>query len=236
MKKKLIGIIIGILIGTLLTTGVIFANPELLFNSVNIDVNGNTVAQKNQNYTLSNGSEVPFSIVYNGTTYLPFRKLGELMNKEISWDEKTETAYCYDKESNPSGIAFYLDEVSDYYKTHIEILLDIVNNRYNILGENNKSITAEYLQTFNDDLYICNTDYNESKEYILNTTNNSDFIECIELLDQIQRIANDSQKLATSLCISYDETKHQELYDLDHNTSVISRQVSSLLTKYQSIY
>ncbi len=232
MKNKFTGIIIGILIGALTMGSVIYANPELLFNSVNIEVNGSKVAEKNQNYTLSDGTEVPFSIVYNGTTYLPFRKLGELMNKEIGWDAETETAYCFDTQSNPSGVAFYLDNFVDFYNNYVSILLDLVDDYYT-LGL--KEDTADYLQKFNDQLYNYNTEYNEGKKYILNNTTNPDFIKTTEILDQMQTIVNEAQKLATNLCLAYDVTNSEKLHELKLNIADLAINTIPLLSKYKTL-
>lgn len=65
--------------------------PELGFNRFNIKVNGDIVANAGESYTLSNGAEVPFSIVYQDTTYVPVRKLGEIMCKAVDFDGITST-------------------------------------------------------------------------------------------------------------------------------------------------
>ncbi|MCD8391052.1 MAG: copper amine oxidase N-terminal domain-containing protein, partial [Firmicutes bacterium] len=38
----------------------------------------------------ADGDEV-HPIVYNGTTYLPLRAIGELMGKSVSWEDNTKT-------------------------------------------------------------------------------------------------------------------------------------------------
>lgn len=80
------GLLTGIIIMLILSSTVAFAGGvtrtiEVVLNSVNLTANGNSIASANRNFTLSNGNEVPYSIIYKGTTYLPVRKLAETLNK-----------------------------------------------------------------------------------------------------------------------------------------------------------
>lgn len=43
-----------------------------------------------QTFTDANGTEV-YPLVYNGTTYLPVRSIGNLMGKNVGWDDVTNT-------------------------------------------------------------------------------------------------------------------------------------------------
>lgn len=43
-------------------------------------------------YTLSDGTKVPYSISYNNTTYLPIRKVGELVGLPVNYDGNSNTA------------------------------------------------------------------------------------------------------------------------------------------------
>ena len=70
----------------------IAAEIEARFNSVRLELNGNTVAEEGESYTLPNGQSVPYSILYNDTTYLPIRKVCELLNIEVTWDQEGNTA------------------------------------------------------------------------------------------------------------------------------------------------
>lgn len=103
MKKFIKGYIAGLLTIILLTGTVLGATNaeqiEVFFNNINIAYNGDTVAKQGENYTLSNGSSVPYSILYEGTTYLPLRKISEIFDKEIEWDGTTYTANLADKET-----------------------------------------------------------------------------------------------------------------------------------------
>lgn len=77
----------------LMTTPVLAANTssDAVINSVNIMLDGEVVGNAGSNYTLSNGSSVPLSIVYEGTTYLPVRKLSELLGKDVGYISATNT-------------------------------------------------------------------------------------------------------------------------------------------------
>ncbi len=60
-------------------------------NSVNVSIDDVKVANKGQDYSLDNSKSVPFSILYEGTTYLPVRKLSEIIGIDIGWNSDTET-------------------------------------------------------------------------------------------------------------------------------------------------
>lgn len=94
MKKNTFkGIAIGVLAGiiTVVSLPVIAKGIEVAMNSVNIRLDGENVAFENENYVLQNGTEVPYSILYEGTTYLPVRKLSELLDVTVGWDNDTRT-------------------------------------------------------------------------------------------------------------------------------------------------
>jgi ribosomal protein S19 len=88
MNKKTLKIIICVMLVAILMGSVVFGagvkkNIEVLFNSVNLTVNGNKVNAE--------------TIVYNGTTYVPLRATADMLGKEVGWDQKTNTASINDK-------------------------------------------------------------------------------------------------------------------------------------------
>lgn len=87
MKKTLKGFVLGVIVTTLLMSSV-FSAPikktiEVVYNSVNLTVNGAKVNADN--------------ILYNGTTYVPIRAVAEALDKDVGWDQKTSTASVNDK-------------------------------------------------------------------------------------------------------------------------------------------
>ena len=134
MKRKLkdlkcicIGLVIGIIITS--TTPVIADSIQqkidVIINNVNIKINDETLANKNDNYTLANGQKIPYSILYKGTTYLPMRVVAESVGKDVSWDNATSTASINDKES---------DNVSDENINLIDVDPNNIDYKLSILG------------------------------------------------------------------------------------------------------
>ncbi len=83
-KQYLKGLVSGFIISILLVTGVFASTTiDVLFNSVNIEVNGNKVIADN--------------IVFNGTTYVPLRTIAEMLGMEVGWIQDTNTATLKDK-------------------------------------------------------------------------------------------------------------------------------------------
>lgn len=91
MKKELKGFIIGVLVTLMLMSSLTFADGvkhtiEVMFNYVNLEVNGEKVEADN--------------ILYKGTTYVPLRAVAEMLGKEVGWDQDTKTASINDKEES----------------------------------------------------------------------------------------------------------------------------------------
>lgn len=85
MKKFTIGILVGCLL--MMTTPVL---ADSILQSIDVVLNGVNVQLEGQ------GVEVN-SILYNGTTYLPMRKVAELVGKDIEWHGDTMTANIIEK-------------------------------------------------------------------------------------------------------------------------------------------
>ncbi len=95
MEKRLQGLIAGVLIGAMLTSGVVFAKNiqetiDAVYMNVKLVIDGEEITPKD-----GNGNIVePF--IYNGTTYLPIRAIGEAFHKDVHWDGETATVYVGD--------------------------------------------------------------------------------------------------------------------------------------------
>jgi len=101
MKKQLQGFIIGVIITILILSSSALADTvkqkiEVVFNSINITVNGQKVEADN--------------ILYNGTTYVPLRAVAEMLGKEVQWNQETRTASINDKiETNTAKVIRVVD-------------------------------------------------------------------------------------------------------------------------------
>lgn len=98
MKQKIRSYFLGFLSATLLLISLnvyasdIFSTISVVLNKVNVSLEGNIVGPAGGNYQLSNGVQVPYSILYKGTTYLPMRKLAELLGKDVTWNSNGNIA------------------------------------------------------------------------------------------------------------------------------------------------
>ena len=105
MKKTLKGYFLGFLSAAVLVSGVTYAASttktiEALYNNIKIYVDGIKIDPKD---AAGNAVE-PF--IYNGTTYLPVRAVGEAIGKTVSWDGETQSVYLGEK---PGDTVYLLD-------------------------------------------------------------------------------------------------------------------------------
>lgn len=109
--------IMGVLVAIVLCTSfvpVIAGGIDVLFNSINIIVNGKKVAGVGDSYILENGKSMPYSILYNGTTYLPMRKVSEILDKDVYWDGNTKTAEINNKTTKEELVKKVVKEKEGY--------------------------------------------------------------------------------------------------------------------------
>lgn len=97
--KRIQGFICGFLAAVVLLVSVpvLAETIQTTFNVINIKINGTTVVKAGESFILANGNKVPYTIVYNGTTYLPLRETVRLVGKGLAFDGATSTADIVDK-------------------------------------------------------------------------------------------------------------------------------------------
>ncbi len=94
MKSQIKGFISGALVSALVLGGAVSAlavSSNVSFNLSAIKFNGEVISEVGEGYALSNGCVAPASITYTdekggGTTYLPARRVSELLGVDIGWD------------------------------------------------------------------------------------------------------------------------------------------------------
>lgn len=125
MKEKLKGIAIGLLMGVLLTGGISYAASrsetiDVFYDNIKIFIDGEELDPRD-----GDGEKVePF--IYNGTTYLPVRAVGQAVGKSVEWDGVEKVVYLGAK---PGNVENWLDVCGPYqYKECKEYRL--TNNEY----------------------------------------------------------------------------------------------------------
>lgn len=115
MKKIRTRKLVTIIILTVILSTTIFSfgssinqTIDVVYNNIKLVVDGNPV-----DFGLdSSGNEIePF--IYNGTTYLPVRAVGETLGKTVDWDGETKTVYLGKKNINDDA-ATYINNGIDY--------------------------------------------------------------------------------------------------------------------------
>ena len=87
----------GMVTGTALAANPVYKNIRVQYCGIKLVVNGAPVTPKD-----ANGSTVePF--IYNGTTYLPVRAVGNALGQDVSWNGNTKTVYIGMNESDVSA-------------------------------------------------------------------------------------------------------------------------------------
>lgn len=87
--KKIKIFLIGLLAGCMLMTATpalansITQKIDVIFNSVQVQVNGEKIDAS--------------TILYDGSTYLPMRKVVEAVGKDVEWNQETKTANIVEK-------------------------------------------------------------------------------------------------------------------------------------------
>lgn len=107
LRSMAIGCVIGaVVMGTIPTMGYDGVRTiQAVFKNIRICVDGVEMTPRD-----TAGKEVePF--IYNGTTYLPVRAVGEAVGKEVTYDGSTNTVYL-----GKSGVKSYLGQQIEAYQ------------------------------------------------------------------------------------------------------------------------
>lgn len=102
MKKFLIGFLVGCLL--MMTTPVladsILQSIDVVMNSVQVQVNGEKLEAN--------------TILYNGSTYLPMRKVAEAVGKDVEWNSEEKIANIVEKKAGDSIEGFVIVKKDNY--------------------------------------------------------------------------------------------------------------------------
>ena len=98
------------------------------FNKVNIEVNGGLKAAAGEFFVRTTG-DVPYSILYQGTTYLPLAKVCEFVGKDVRWDGETRTVYI----STPTEAAPEVPDTQALPAAYQELSIDATFDSLNIV-------------------------------------------------------------------------------------------------------
>jgi hypothetical protein len=83
-KIKILVIVFALILTTPVLADSIMESINVVMNTVKVQVNGQDLNSE--------------SILYNGTTYLPLRKVAESVGKDVAWNQETMTANIVDKD------------------------------------------------------------------------------------------------------------------------------------------
>jgi internalin A len=83
INYTLIGIVVTFSLITPALSGDLPKSIQVVFNIINLEVNGQPVKTDN--------------LLYNETTYIPLRAVSEMLDKKVDWNPKTNTAGIIEK-------------------------------------------------------------------------------------------------------------------------------------------
>lgn len=174
MKKTFKGYLLGFLSAVILVGGItaFAANTTTLYNvlanGIKIVVDGRKINPKD-----ANGNTVE-PIIYNGTTYLPVRAVGDALGKAVYWDGPNYTVYLGDMGGELEYPTVELEDMTSIGQEIEETnkLTDNYGNSYDHAVINGWfRINLEYLcnmqySKFKGTLYIPKGETNDSSCYL----------------------------------------------------------------------
>ncbi|SCW83375.1 Copper amine oxidase N-terminal domain-containing protein [Paenibacillus tianmuensis] len=206
-------LVISFLCGSIFFSGLTFAasqNIEVSFEKLKFIINGVDKTSSDGQFD-NNGTKVPASFIYDGTTYIPMRMVSNMLGKSIDWDGKNQAViigssigegdYLSDlpvaskKAINELAISVNKEMVMQGQKYNKGIMLGVassvtynLNGKYNglsfLLGVNN-DIGANTLEVYGDGKKIFSQD-------IMNGSKPKDVNIDVTGVNQLQLVATSS--------------------------------------------
>lgn len=106
---------------------------DIFENSVNIELDGKEIVKENTFYRKNEDVDIPYSINYNNTVFLPIRAISEFLNLNIEWSEEEskiminyeDITFGYKDISNESSIlkTRSVNDIINSYKENVEIMV-----------------------------------------------------------------------------------------------------------------
>ena len=166
----LAGMLTAAVIGGL-GVGALAASGAVTFNASNLVFNGQQISAKGEGYTLDNGCQAPASITYTdekggGTTYLPVRRISELLDVETGWDGATGSVTVgktADTTAVPADYSDWSEEEEAAYQEFKEMWEAPVVRDVPVEGGINRIVTLEFIDLNFDGLQDYNDPYNGPK-------------------------------------------------------------------------
>lgn len=82
---------------------------KVLYNNIKLVVNGQTIK-----FGKDSAGKTIEPFIYNGTTYLPVRAVGEALGKEVDWDGKNQTVYVGEGKKADNSKVYMIDVLVPY--------------------------------------------------------------------------------------------------------------------------
>jgi internalin A len=144
MKKRIKDLFIGFVVGCLLiTTTPVLADSilqkiDVVMNVVSVEINGEKLDAN--------------SILYNGSTYLPLRKVAEAVEKDVEWEQTTMTANIINKQEVVNNMSVF-NFTEEEYQNFVDA--------FNFKEQSDDGFKKEIISFYNGIL-----NENEVKQYI----------------------------------------------------------------------
>lgn len=125
--KRTLRIALTLALALAVSTASAFASVvDASFNKINIEVNGVATAVSGESFVRTTG-DVPYSILYQGTTYLPLAKVCEFVGKAVRWDGETRTVYISNPDTPMDAPAASTAEPGEHQDVSVDVTFDSLN-------------------------------------------------------------------------------------------------------------